>query len=175
MNYDVHKSSLECMDRDIGVIGLDWSCSPLLRAVFVKNMCCREWSEIMNFVLAIVLSTFYIQAAHFDCKSSRLLLGQSFISFVALAGSLPHLTEISNEIKATQKMRKLYGSTVSKVLNLDIKYLVVVMIFLSWINMPLHWWIYQILDYGGKHEGMQHQIPLKNSLRQNSSPKAPLW
>jgi hypothetical protein len=71
-------------------------------------------------------------------------------------------------------MRKLYGSTVSKVLNLDIKYLVVVMIFLSWINMPLHWWIYQILDYGGKHEGMQHQIPLKNSLRQNSSPKAPL-
>jgi hypothetical protein len=40
--------------------------------------------------------------------------------------------------------------------------------------MPLHWWIYQILDYGGKHEGIQHQIPLKNSLRQNSSWKAPL-
>jgi hypothetical protein len=110
----------------------------------------------------------------FDCKWSRLLLGQSCISFVALAGSLPHLTQISNEIKAIQKMRKLYCSTVSKVLNLDIKYLVVVMIFLTWINMPLHWWIYQILDYGGKHEGMQHQIPLKNSLRQNSSPKAPL-
>jgi hypothetical protein len=37
-----------------------------------------------------------------------LVLGQSFISFVALAGSLPHLTEISNEIKAIQKMRKFY-------------------------------------------------------------------
>jgi hypothetical protein len=83
----------------------------------------------MNFVLAIVLSTFYIQAAHFDCKSSRLLLGQSFISFVALAGSLPHLTQISNEIKAIQKMKKSNCSTVSKALNIDIKYVVLVMTF----------------------------------------------
>jgi hypothetical protein len=33
-------------------------------------------------------------------------IGQSFISLVALAGSFPHLIQISNEIKAIQKVDK---------------------------------------------------------------------
>lgn len=109
----------------------------------------------------------------FYCKQSRLLLGQPFISFIALAGSLPHLTQISNEIKAIQKMKKSNCSTVSKALNIDIKYVVLVMTFWTWNNMPLVWCIYHIQDYGGKQEGMQHGTPLINSWGCNSSPKPP--